>query len=258
MPRHQLILFSTLLIISITFLSLYEQTKLQLSTQLSSVVLFPVKTITEWLQYAAISRAHIEELETVVSKLRLENTELRKEILLDTTDFQTTDYILLQAQIIGRDPSNINGYLYVDKGQKQNIYVNQPVISTKGLVGKLEYVGTDYSIVETFENRGFAVSALDFNTGVHGIVKKKGNLIFDFINIDDEINIGDSIITSGMSKIFPEGIMIGRINKVGGGDDLFFKPVYITPAVQINRLVYVYILCGSKTNKEPKFIGIRQ
>ncbi len=245
MFRRQLILFSILLIIATTFLSLNERVKLQLAAPLSSVLLLPVKTITQFLQFLTVSNTRITKLETVVSQLQLENAELKKRLLRDTTELKTTKYKLLRTQIIGRDPSNINGYLYIATGQRQKLYVNQPAISINGLVGKIKYVGFNYSIVETIENKGFTVSAIDVNTGIHGIVKNKGNLIFDFIKINDAINIGDAVYTSGMSEIFPEGIFIGRVKKIERGDDLFFKPVYITPGVQINRLTHVYIISGS-------------
>ena len=160
-----------------------ERVKLQLAAPLSSVLLFPVKTITQFLQFLTVSNTRITKLETVVSQLQLENAELKKRILRDTTELKTTKYKLLRTQIIGRDPSNINGYLYIAAGQRQKLYVNQPAISINGLVGKIKYVGFNYSIVETIENKR--------------------------------------------------------------GDDLFFKPVYITPGVQINRLTHVYIISGS-------------
>jgi rod shape-determining protein MreC len=247
LPRPRFILFFVLFIVPIIFLSLNEPTKFHLSTQLTSVLLFPIKTITVFIEFLTVSNARITELETVVNKLQLENTELKKKILSDTIEYKTTEYILLKAQIIGRDPTNINGYLYIDMGKRENLYENQPVISISALVGKIKFVGTDYSIVETVENQGFALSALDVNTCVHGIVKKKDNLIFDFIRVNDEINVGDSIFTSGMSDIFPEGILIGKVEKIGEEENLFFKPVYITPSVQINRLTYVYIVSGMKS-----------
>ncbi len=247
MSRPQIILFSTLLIISITLLSLNEQTKLNLSTELSSVLLFPVKTVTQFLHFLSISNARITELEIELHQLQLENNQLKKRIFHDTTRIVTTDYELIKADIIGRDPSNINGFLYIDKGQQQNMYTNQPVVSLNGLVGKIKYVGTKYCIVETIENQGFAVSAIDINTGIHGVVKKKGELIFDYIKKNDELIIGDSIRTSGMSEVFPQGILIGIVKKIERGTHPFFKPVYITPSVRINRLSYVYIISGMKT-----------
>jgi len=242
LSRRQLILFSILLTISVILLSLREQTKLQLSTNLSSVVLFPVKTVTEFLQFLTVSNTRITQLETTINKLQLENAELKKKIPLDTTEFRIKKYELMKAQIVGRDPSNINGFLYVDKGKDKKICINQPVISVNGLVGKIKFVNAYYSIVETIENRGFAVSALDVRTGIHGIIKNKGSLMFEFIRIDDEIATNDSIYTSGMSEIFPEGVLIGSVSRIDSVENPFFKPVHIMPSVKINRLTYVYII----------------
>lgn len=246
MSRRQLILFSSLLIISITLLSLTEQTKLYVSTELSSVLLFPVRTVTRFLHFLSISNARITELEIELHKLQFENTELKRRMYLDTTNFSTTDYRFMKAEIIGRDPSNINGFLYIGRGQ-HNVHINQPVVSLNGLVGKIKYVGTNYCVVETIENQGFAVSAVDVNTRIHGVVKKKGELIFDYIKKDDEIHIGDSIRTSGMSEVFPQGILIGIVKKIEQGTHPFFKPVYISPGAQISRLTSVYVVSGVKT-----------
>lgn len=248
MSRRQLVFFCVLLIISITFLSIGEHTKLTISTRISPVLLFPVRTITSLLDFLTISSARITELETTVNRLRLEKAEWNKIILLDTTDYQTTEYRLKKAQIIGRDPSNINGYLYIDIGHKDEVRVEQPVLSIDGLIGKTKYVGVDYTIVETVEKRGFAVSALDAITGIHGIVKNQGNLVFDFIRIEDEINIGDSVYTSGMSNIFPEGILIGTVKRIDDSSDQFFKPVYLKPSVRINRLNYVYVVYAGESS----------
>lgn len=225
-------------------LSLGEDAKLWTSTQLSSVLLFPVKTVTAFFQFLTVSNARITELEVRVSKLQLENTQLKEKLFHDGGDQATTEYRILRAHIIGRDPSNINGYLYVDRGTSDSIYVNQPVVSIHGLVGKVKYVTPRYSIIETVENKGFAVSGIDVNTGIHGIVKKKTTMVFDFIRVNDSVQVGDSICTSGMSEIFPSGILIGIIKHIGQEDNLFFKPVTLTPSVQINRLDYVYLLFG--------------
>lgn len=249
MSRRQLLLFVILLIVSTVFLSLHEQTKLIVSSHLSSVLLFPIKTATQFWQYLTISHSRITELEKVVNTLQLENTELKRKILPDTTELTTTEFRLIRTQVIGRDPANINGFLLIDKGKAEQLYANQPVVSVSGLVGRVKYVGTTYSVVETIDNRGFAVSAIDSKTGVHGIVKQKGSLFFDFIKTGDEIRINDSIYTSGMSNIFPEGILIGTVSRIGTDENLFFKPVHLRPSVRVNQLLYVYALFSSDTSR---------
>jgi rod shape-determining protein MreC len=211
------------------------------------VVLYPWRSIFTYVKYLNISEKKIHHLEQELQKIRLQNAELRKHIPVDSVDPSTTPYELLKAHIIGRDPTNINGYLYIDKGITNGVIVDQPVLTTNGLVGKILYVGEQYSVVETIEHEGFAISALDLHTGVHGIVRKNTHLLFDFIRADDFVAINDSIYTSGMSEIFPEGILIGRITHIAVPDDPFFKPVYLTPSVRVNRLVYLYVLLGVRT-----------
>jgi len=176
--------------------------------------------------------------------MRLQNSELRKHLPEDSVLPIVTPYELTKAHIIGRDPTNINGYLYIDKGRSSGILVDQPVLTAKGIVGKVHHVSERYSIVETIEHEGFAISAIDIHTGIHGIVRKNAYLLFDFIRVDDTIAISDSIYTSGMSEIFPEGILIGFISRIAEPHDPFFKPVYINPAVKINQLTYLYVLSG--------------
>jgi len=250
--RHQLTIFSSLVIISIIFLALGQEADFSISMRLSQVLLFPVKIITQYLQFLSISKMRIDELETIVGELKLENTELKERISYDTTGYEPVNYKLLKAQVIGRDPGNFDGFLYIDKGKADSLYINQPVTASNGFVGKVKYVGDFYSIVETIENNGIAISAFDAKTGVYGIVRKERYLIFDYIKIYDEINIGDSIYTSGMSEIFPPGILIGTVQMIRKTNDLLFKEVRLIPSVKINHIFFIHLVFGSKTKNLQK------
>jgi rod shape-determining protein MreC len=242
--RQQITLFIFLFIISAIPLFLSKDANLALSRDLSSVLLYPVRLTSKLVEYFNISNTRIEKLEKLVNKLALENTELRDIVDLDTSQLITGELQLLKASVIGRDPQNINGYLHVDKGTKHGVAKNQPVVSADGFVGKIKNAGPTTSIVETIENRGFAVSAVDIQTGIHGVVKSQATLLFDYVRHTDSIGIGDSLVTSGMSEVFPKGLLIGTVHRVSESDDLFFRNVYIKPAAQINRLVSIYIILG--------------
>jgi rod shape-determining protein MreC len=244
--RRQLIFFLSLITLSIILLLLNEPTKLILSTRLSSVLLFPIKTTTGIIEFLTISSSRIQELETTINRLKLENADLREKSFQDTTELTETRFTLLKARVTGRDPSNINAYLYIDKGREHQISINQPVISMGGLVGKIKFVDTHYSIVETIENQNFAVSALDVKNGIHGIVKQQEGLVLDYVRKTDKIAIGDSLYTSGMSEIFPPGILIGTVQDIHPMDDLFFTKVFVTSSAQVNRLTSVYVLFTKK------------
>lgn len=251
MRRQQIFVFIVLFIIALIPVFLSENANLALTRSLSSVLLFPVRITANIMEYLRISSARMEKLEILVNRLALENAVLRDSLNLDTTQLTTSELLLVKASVIGRDPSNINGYIHIDKGLLDRVKVDQPVISVDGFVGKIRDVGPTGSIVETIENQGFTVSAIDVNTGIHGVVRNQMNLLFDYVRHSDTINIGDSVLTSGMSEIFPKGILIGTVHRITESDDLFFQQVYIAPAAQINRLASVYIIISDMRPTTP-------
>lgn len=209
---------------------------------MSLLFLFPIRITTGLFEYLNISNARIEKLEVLVTQLQLENALLKGRLDIDTTELASTEYVLLKATVIGRDPLNINGYLHIDKGTSHGVTINQPAVSIYGFVGKIKHTGPISSVVETIENEGFTVSAIDVKTGIHGMIKKQKNLMFLYVRRNDTIGVGDSIMTSGMSEIFPRGILIGTVQAIVESDDMFFKDVYVTPAVPINRLGSTYLI----------------
>jgi rod shape-determining protein MreC len=240
--RQQIILFAFLFFTSTVPQLLNEHANLVLARSMSVLFLFPIRITTGLYEYLNISNTRIEELEVLVTQLQLENALLKDRLEFDTTQLTSKEYILLKATVIGRDPLNINGYLHIDKGTNHGVATNQPAVSVHGFVGKVKHTGPVSSIVETIENEGFTVSAIDVRTGIHGMIRKQKNLMFLYVRRTDTISVGDSIMTSGMSEIFPKGILIGTVQAIAESDDMFFKDVYVTPAVQINRLVSTYII----------------
>jgi len=254
--RRRLIFFSVLVVIPIVFLSLHESRKLIVTAELSRVLLYPIHKINQYSHYLFISHDTIEKLETELQLLRLENAELKTRIEIDTISWTPTRFEILKAYIAGRDPSDINSFLHIDKGTRDGVRVYQPVMTAKGLVGVVKFADAHTSIIETIEHRGFAVSAVNVNANIHGVVKKRDNIVFDFVRKNDTVHIGDSVFTSGMSEIYPAGILIGTIEDIGTSDNMFFKPVFLIPSVQINQLAHVYLLLAEVTDGTRIPLGI--
>jgi rod shape-determining protein MreC len=243
--RNQLVLSICLVFISIILLLVSDQTSLNISARLSPFLLFPLRTASSYIQFLTVSRARINDLEIQISELGLENTRLRKKLQGDSVEMVPSAYRFITAHVVGRDPSDFNGFLYIDKGQKDSIYANQPAVIAGRLVGKIKQAGDNYSIIETIENKNIAISAFDGRSGINGIVRYHEGLYLDYAKINDDIVAGDSIYTSGMSESFPPGILIGSVARTYETGDLLFKCVELAPGIQINRLYYVHILAGS-------------
>jgi rod shape-determining protein MreC len=242
LSRFQIILFSSLTAVALAFLLLSPAADLKLSTGLSSVLLLPIRVVSRYVEYLTVSRDRIEKLERDLTRLTLENAELNDRLSTDSITLVPAGYRLIRAKVIGRDPTNFNGFLYIDRNRRDSLAPGQPVIINNGLVGRVKYAGTFSSIVETIENRGLAVSARDTRTGVQGIVKQENGLILDYIKIPDPIEAGDTIVTSGMSENFPAGIIIATVLDVRETGDLLFKKVSLRPCVPVNRLNYLYVI----------------
>ncbi len=242
MRRQQIIIFALLFVVSTVPLFLNQHTNIVLARGLSIVLLFPARVATSFTEYLTISTNRIEKLEILLTRLQLENALLKDQLNIDTTGMASDEYVLLKAAVIGRDPLNINGYLHINKGTSHGVRINEPVVAVGGIVGKVRHTGLTTSLVETIENTGFTVSAMDMNTGIHGMIRRQNDLKFLYVRLSDTISIGDSVMTSGMSEVFPKGILIGTVRAIVESDDMFFRDVYVAPAVQVNRLVSVYLI----------------
>ena len=194
MSKRQLFIFSISLVLPITLLALKPEGKLKVANIFAPVLLYPVKTITGYLQFLDITNQRIEDLERKIEILKLKNTKLGENLQLQRDDLEVTSFQLVKSQIIGRDPSNINGFLAINKGSRHGLNVDQAVICSDGLVGRIKYTGDNESLVETVENNAFSVSALDARTNVHGMVKRFKKLQFEYIRINDEIFINDTVV----------------------------------------------------------------
>ncbi len=244
MSRFQFLIFGSLLVISLALIILNQNVNLYLSNRLSEVLLFPIKLVFNYIQYLNVSQQKIDLLESEISKLQIENQMVKNRLnsLMVSDTIKYLHLRLLKANVIGRDPQNFNGFLYIDKGYKDGLSLNAPVVLQNKIIGRVKSLSENTGIVETFENPGFAISAVDARSGIYGIVKRKRELNFEYIKIDDDVILNDSIYTSGLSENLPKGLMIGTISAVKEKDDLFFKEVIIEPAISINKLNYVYVI----------------
>ena len=88
------------------------------------------------------------------------------------------------------------------------------------------------------------VDALIQETRIRGIIKGKANygLLMDWLALNEEIKPDQAIITSGLSDLFPAGLLIGRIEQVIFNESDVFKKAEIEPAVDFEKLEKVFII----------------
>lgn len=197
------------------------------------------------------------------SSLRLENERLRAElevarqqqvelvrvrgelarlaVMLDYRDFTGTKAQV--ADVVYADYASWLRTLVIRGGRGARFEVDQPVVSTDGLVGRIVGVAGPWAKVQLLTDRVAAVGAQLARTRRQGVVRGSGSgqLHLDYLSRQAEIEIGDLVQTAGIDGVYPRGLMIGSVVAIGTGGELFHD-VEIQPAVDFSRLDQVLVL----------------
>ena len=159
--------------------------------------------------------------------LRLENERLRG--LLDFKGKFGFDTV--SAEILARNPNDWFDSIFISKGEKSGIRKNSAVCSAKGLLGKVVEVEPETSSVMLITHPNFKTGGAVKETRINGIVVGSGNgfIRLMYIPLDADVKEGSSVVTSGYSRIFPEGIGIGKIVSVRKSRTGLYKYAVVKP-----------------------------
>jgi rod shape-determining protein MreC len=175
-----------------------------------------------------------------LQEVMIENIRLRR--LLQFKREGNFKYI--SANVVGFGEEQTVRSLILNVGAVDSVRKNMAVVNDQGLVGKIYSVDTHQSIAQILMDRNTLVSARLQKSREVGVVAWSGNLWLDlnYIPKDIPVEIGESVITSGLSRIYPHGIKVGVVGEVKDDKYALFKEIKIKPAVNFNSLEEVFIL----------------
>lgn len=197
------------------------------------------------------AQERIRELEEIESTALISQSELIR--LKELLSFQEENhYDTLPAQIIAKDPYSHTGIFTINKGEKDGIAIDFPVIAyQKGhhaLVGKVHQVSYNSAKVIPLSNSSNFVSARFLNSRYEGLVSGEGTyrdeLKMEYTSKEalSYIKIGEKVITSGLGEGYPPNILIGELKSIINDENLPFLKMEVTPAVTTHKLEYVFII----------------
>ena len=152
---------------------------------------------------------------------------------------------LISSYVIGRSSKNFSQYLLIDKGLDDGVEKGNPVITSGGiLIGKVSEVSSGSAKVLLITDPSSVINAVIQETRASGIVKGEYGLglVMDMIPQNEEVNIGDTVITSAFGGDFPKGLLIGQIKEIRGSENQIFQKAIIEPAADFERLEIVFIV----------------
>lgn len=195
------------------------------------------KRLKEELRHFSLEQ---KEWQEVIS----ENKRLKK--LLDYK--QRIPYQTIAARIISYDPSNWANTIIIDKGEKEGIYKLAPVVTyqdgKEGLVGRVIEVGSHYSSVLLLHDQNSMIGAQILRSKDKGIIEGDNYRFckLKFLPYDADVVKKDIVVTSGEGEIFPKGLFIGYVVRVGLKGRGLFREVDILPFVKFSKLEEVLVI----------------
>ncbi|MEE9190365.1 MAG: rod shape-determining protein MreC, partial [Candidatus Neomarinimicrobiota bacterium] len=172
--------------------------------------------------------------------LAAENNELRKFL-----NFQReSNLIIIAAEIVNKGSSPNLKSILIDVGKDDNINPNLAVITPDGIVGKTVLVAEHSTLVQLISDVNFRISVHVLPSGAGGILRWKGDQYCDIreVHLNAEVNIGDQVVTSGYSDIFPKGLKVGTVTEVIGEIGQFQKSVTAKIDTDLGSLMNVFVI----------------
>lgn len=195
-------------------------------------------------------RARVEELEArekLGTEQEMENRRLRSLLRLR----EKVELPSLAAEVLTFGLSGQTKSAIIDRGSRDGIKRNMPVVNRRGLVGRVHRVGSSVAQVQLFIDPNSGVAAVIQRTRVQGIVLGMGDDggRMAYVADKDEVEAGDVVMTSGIDQIYPPGLIIGVVSNVEEGDDLT-KNVFVRPEVDFGKLDEVLVLVTTDSRQE--------
>jgi rod shape-determining protein MreC len=192
-----------------------------------------------------------QALRAQVNQLQLEQAALLEDAkqgqrLQDLLGFrQKYIYTTVPAQVIGTGGSDQSRILTIDKGSREGLKRDQPVITPDGIVGKLVEVFPHTSQVLEINDQTSGAGVLLEKTRMRGVLRGNAYGQPQIINVlpDDRVKPGEKVVTSGGDQIFPRGLAVGTVQKIVTDPDREpYVDIVLKPAANLQHLDEVLVV----------------
>ncbi len=211
-------------------------------------------------------RSELEELRAQVDALTVESVRLReyqaeaeelRALLNFTSEYPISTYLGAEVvsrdaceaypcgDVVGLEPNPYLRYVTINVGAQQGAAVGMSVVSGgAGLVGRITEVGPRTAKVQLLSDPDSGVAALLQTTRGTGLVvgQQDGTLQMKYVPQEEDIAVGDIVLSSGLGGLMPKGLVIGQITDVQQRAYETFQTATVRPAVDFRRLELALVI----------------
>ncbi len=255
------VVFLFILLEAISFLFIFQYNNfhrvkfLNSSNRVTGNILNRYSSSVEFLSLRKVN----EELAEENARLLIENMIMAEQLATFETDSQFTQVDtltqILSAKVINNSTNKYYNYITINKGRKDGVVPDMGLICPDGIVGVVINASDHFSLALSVLNSRWSINAKLLDTNYFGSLRWEGKnpriaTLFE-IPFHVEVNYGDTIVTSGYSSIFPEGLMIGVVSEVVEVKGDNFQELKVELSTNFSNLTYVNIV-GDRLKEELK------
>ncbi len=241
-------LATSLLALGLTFSSRNPQVK-TIRKNLNDLIIIGTQPISSllkaprlWEENARLNRL-LTEMSIELGKLCDSGSECIR--LRNMLDFkERASYRLVAADVVGMNPDLSVRSVAINVGVEDGVEINQAVIVPEGVVGRVFRVGRWSSAVQLLIDPNIGVAGRLVSNSEDGIVHAAGKrrLALSGIPVTAFVDVGDSVITSGLGGIFPSGLLIGCTINAHHSPGEWLWEIDVEPAVDFGRLGELFVV----------------
>jgi rod shape-determining protein MreC len=200
-------------------------------------------------------------LSEVNRTLAEENAELRrtveqqKHLIEKTYEVSVYDtsfvnrYDFISAKVVNNQIDRVKNYITINKGEEAGVKAGMAVISPLGAVGKVKTVSKHFSVVTSVLHIDYMISAMLSKTSHFGSVQWNGRspefTKLNYIPRHVKLAVGDTVVTTGFSAVFPEGIIIGTVSEINLSPEALTYDITVALSQDFRKLSYVSVVTSA-------------
>jgi rod shape-determining protein MreC len=202
------------------------------------------REVTELREQNAVLEAQVSQLQTqlIVMEERLGEAQVCFALL----DFGRTNpqYDYIAATVIGREISPFLQYIIIDKGTEDGVQYGMPVVTQQGLVGRVDAVIAAAARVKLITDSTSIVNIRLQTAGIEAQLEGSltGDVFLDMIPLDEVIEPGDVVLTSGLGGNYPPNIFVGQVLSTQRRENALFQTASVQPIVDFSSINAVLVV----------------
>lgn len=259
LKNYAFLLFLFLEVVSLVLVFNYNSFQksvfLNSSNYVSASLYNSVNSVLQYFDLTRVNQQLAEEnaflrtqLERSSSVLELDTDSIHFGLLESDSTFRFT-----AAKIINNSVNKQQNYITLNKGRKHGVKEDQGILSTQGIVGVITSVSESFSTGLSLLNPRWSVSAKLQKSGFYGSLAWNGEdyQIADLLEIPFHVKltVGDTVVTSGYSSIFPEGLLIGVVEEYKQPEGENYYDIKVKLATNFKAIRYVEVIDNIKKDE---------